>query len=290
MRSTARGQGTDLAGARPYRVGDDARRIDWRASARLSSARGTDEFVVREHLSDEATRVIVVIDRSPTMQLYPPELPWLRKPAAVGEACDMILESALQAGCAVGILDEGEAEERERGEGGRLGATAGPAGSWRIRRQRVHADGSGRPHDSIAGLFAHLVREERTLPAGTFVFLLSDFLDFPADETWQEALDRSLDVVPVVIQDPVWEQSFPDVAGAVLPLADPASGRVSHVRLSRADVRGRRDENRARLRDLQGRFDAFGLDYALVSSHDRGSVLEAFVDWAGIRHQGARLA
>ena len=36
MRSRARGYGTDLAGARPYRPGDDVRRIDWRASARLS--------------------------------------------------------------------------------------------------------------------------------------------------------------------------------------------------------------------------------------------------------------
>ena len=29
------------------------------------------------------------------------------------------------------------------------------------------------------------------------------------------------DVVPVVVQDPVWERSFPDVGGVTLPLADP---------------------------------------------------------------------
>jgi hypothetical protein len=190
------------------------------------------------------------------MELYPPEFPWLCKPAVVTEACVMIQESALQAGCAVDYLDDGLVE----------------------------------PPESIAGLLARLAREERTLPPGTFVFLLSDFLVFPGDDVWQEALDRSLDLVPVVIQDPVWEQSFPDTAGAVLPLADQATGRVSHVRLSREDVRERRQENRARLRRILDRFETLGLDYALISSHDPGHVLAAFVEWAVVRHQGARLA
>ena len=256
MRSRARGYGTDLAGARPYRPGDDVRRIDWRASARLSSARGSDDFVVREHLTEEATRVILVIDHSPTMELYPPEFPWLSKPAVVTEACAMIQESALQAGCAVEYLD----------------------------------DGLGEPPESIADLLARLAREERALPSGAFVFLLSDFLAFPGDDVWREALDRSLDLVPVVIQDPVWEQSFPDAAGAVLPLADQATGRVSHVRLSREDVRERREENRARLRRILDRSEALGLDYVLISSHDSGHVLAAFIEWAMVRHQGARLA
>jgi hypothetical protein len=287
MRSRARGYGTDLAGARPYRVGDDVRRIDWRASARLSSARGTDEFVVREHLTDEATRVVVVIDRSPTMQLYPRELPWLCKPAAIAEACDMIFESALQAGCAVGYLDDGEPDDRARLEGRRIGSDGGRAEPRRIGKDLPARD-DGSP--SIARLLAHVVRQERTLPPGTFVFLLSDFLDFPPDVVWQEALDRSLDVVPVVIQDPVWEQTFPDVAGAVVPLADPASGKVVNVRMSRADVRARRDENRARFRSILGRLEARELDCVLVSSHDPGRVLQSFVEWALTRHQGARLA
>jgi uncharacterized protein (DUF58 family) len=251
MRSRARGYGSDLAGARPYRPGDDVRRIDWRASARLSSARGSDDFVLREHLTEEATRVIVAVDCSPTMGLYPPGLPWLRKPAAVAEASAMILESALQAGCAIGELDNGS--------------------------------------DSPTALLADVAAEARALPPGTFVFLLSDYLDLPADEVWQDVLSNSLDLIPVVIQDPVWEQSFPDVAGALLPLAEPATGRISHVRLSRKDVAARREENGARLRRTLELFDALGLDCALVSSHDPGRVLESFVAWAMARHRGARL-
>ena len=53
-----RGHGTDVAGSRPYQPGDDVDTIDWNASARLSSARGRDEFIVRERFADEAPRVV----------------------------------------------------------------------------------------------------------------------------------------------------------------------------------------------------------------------------------------
>ena len=52
MRSVRRGRGTEVAGGRPYRPGDDIRSIDWAASARLSSARGQDDFVVRERYAE----------------------------------------------------------------------------------------------------------------------------------------------------------------------------------------------------------------------------------------------
>ena len=60
--STRRGRGSDVAGTRPYVPGDPVSTIDWFASARLSSARGEDEFVVRQLYAEEAPRVIVVSD------------------------------------------------------------------------------------------------------------------------------------------------------------------------------------------------------------------------------------
>ena len=56
-RSARRGQGDEVAGTRPYRPGDLPAHIHWPASARLSAARGTDEFVVREFYADEAPNV-----------------------------------------------------------------------------------------------------------------------------------------------------------------------------------------------------------------------------------------
>jgi len=55
-RSVRRGQGDEVVGSRPYRPGDHLAWIDWAASARLSAARGTDEFVVREYFAQEAPR------------------------------------------------------------------------------------------------------------------------------------------------------------------------------------------------------------------------------------------
>src|SRR5918994_5603345 len=75
MHSTRRGTGSDIASSRPYHPGDDVKAIDWAASAKLSAARGTDEFIVRERYAEEAPRVLIVCDRRPAMALYPE--PWL---------------------------------------------------------------------------------------------------------------------------------------------------------------------------------------------------------------------
>src|SRR5262249_35836052 len=104
-RSTRRGRGGDLAGLRAYIPGDPISTIDWPASAKLSSARGDDEFVVRERFADEAPYVVVVVDRRPSMGLYPSWSPWLDKPAAVRAATETIVASALAARGAVGYLE-----------------------------------------------------------------------------------------------------------------------------------------------------------------------------------------
>jgi len=52
-------------GSRPYRPGDHVAWIDWAASARLSSARGTEEFVVREYLAQEAPRAAIFLNVQP---------------------------------------------------------------------------------------------------------------------------------------------------------------------------------------------------------------------------------
>ena len=65
--SRRRGHGSDVIGTRPYEIGDPVSTIDWFASARLSAATGRDEFIVRDHASDEAPRVALVCDRRPAI-------------------------------------------------------------------------------------------------------------------------------------------------------------------------------------------------------------------------------
>jgi len=88
------------------------------------------------------------------------------------------------------------------------------------------------PPDSLQIGFDHLAEHRVALPPGSFLFVVSDFLGPSADAGWERALGFRWDIVPVVVQDPVWEQSFPDVGGVSIPYADPATGRVVPVRLS----------------------------------------------------------
>ncbi|MBA2462588.1 MAG: DUF58 domain-containing protein, partial [Actinobacteria bacterium] len=258
---------SDVAASRPYRPGDDVGKIDWAASARLSLVRGTDEFIVREHFAEEAPRVVVLSDRRPSMSLFGAEWPWLHKPAAIRQAVRLIGDSAVAARGLLGYFDEGEETAfwhppRSEGELGRLD----------LERS------FGAPDDTLARGLRYLIEQRRDLPAGTFVFVLSDFLVEPERDDWLWALERRWEIVPVVIQDPIWEQSFPDVAGMVIPFE-----QAGLVRLSAAEVAQRREGNEGRRRALLYDLRALDLDPVLVSSHEPRDVLFSFLSWADQR-------
>ena len=107
MHGGRRGSGSDVAGSRAYVPGDDPDTIDWAATARLSAARGTDEFVVREHFADEAPRVVIVSDRRSEMTICPPDWPWLAKGEAVSVATSLIVDSVDEARGLIGYVDYG---------------------------------------------------------------------------------------------------------------------------------------------------------------------------------------
>jgi uncharacterized protein (DUF58 family) len=272
MTSVRRGPGSDVAGSRPYIPGDDAHSIDWAASARLSSAHGSDEFIVREYLAEEAPRVVVVSDRRPAMSLFPRPLPWLNKPEAMRQAAELIAEATLAARGFFGYLDLGGEEEQwvpPRTHHELPGAAVG--GSFEA------------PEDNLERAFEFLAQQQPPLPAGTFVFVLSDFLMPFAEETWMSALERRWDIVPVVIQDPVWERSFPEVGGVVLPFHDHTSGGFVAVRLTDHEALRMREQNEARAADLLARFRMLDLGPVLVTTSDRGDIFQGFLEWADER-------
>jgi len=276
MRSVRRGRGTEVAGSRPYRAGDDIRTIDWGASARLSSARSADEFVVRERYADEGPRVVLVADRSPELSFFSPPLPWLDKAAAMQCATEIVVASAGVAGGFVGYLDYADGEP----------FWLPPRGERRLahlREERMQEAGWRAPVDGVEQSLEHLFEHRRNVTAGSFVFVLSDFLDPPRRETWLTAVEHLWDVIPVVIQDPVWEQSFPDVSGIVLPLRDPRSGRITHVRLTKKEAAERRRGNEERLLGLLDELTLLDLDPVLIASSDPSDVLGAFLDWNEFR-------
>ncbi|HWG55693.1 MAG TPA: DUF58 domain-containing protein [Gaiellaceae bacterium] len=270
LRSARRGSGSDVAGSRPYRAGDDVDLIDWPASARLSSALGRDEFVVRELHAEEAPRVVVVADRRPSLSLYPRPLPWLRKWEALEHAVDLVTRSTLAARSFPGYLDYADGDLHWRSPRG--GRTAG-----RPRR------GYAAPAGSLAAGLRHLAELRPALPVGSFLFVLSDFLEPPPQEAWFHALERGWDVVPVVIQDATWERSFPDVAGIAVPFAHAADPRPRLVRLSRREVAARRAANEQRFASLLRTFEELGVEPVVLERHEREAVTAAFLAWADAR-------
>ncbi len=269
MRSARRGRGSDVAGSRPYRPGDDIRSIDWAASARLSAARATDEFVVREHFAEEAPRVVVIADRRPEMSLFPPWLPWLSKPDAVRIASLLIADSTVAARGLSGYLDFGEGHAYWR-------PPRSQHEDWRTEQRRPF----GAPEDTVSRSFTHLFELRPTLAPGTFVFVLSDFLVEPDEELWLRAVERRWDLVPVVVQDVTWERSFPDVSGATIPVVVPSTGKTTFLRLSRREALERRRRNEERWERLLGTFAVLDLDPVLLATSGPVEILDAFTRWA----------
>jgi hypothetical protein len=198
--------------------------------------------------------------------------PWLRKPEAIRHAVRMIGDSAIAARGLLGYLDEADGEP-----------------FWRPPRSEHQFGGLdlergfGAPEETLARGLAHLARQRRDLPAGTFVFVLSDFLAVPSRDDWLGALERRWEIVPVVIQDPVWEQSFPDVSGAAVRFLDARTGKRALAALTAREVAERRGENERRRAELLRTLRGLDLEPVLVSSHEPRDVSFAFLSWADQR-------
>ena len=252
-RSARRGEGDEVAGTRPYRPGDQRAHIHWPASARLSSARGTDEFVVREFYADEAPCVAVARDRRPGMTINP-DGPWLDKDEAAATAEQLIAASAAAENAAL--------------------VRAGEPGSEHSLRLALDA----------------LARRSRELPSGSFVFVVSDFLAPVPAGVWLHLRALHWDVVPVVVQDPVWEQTFPQLGGVVLPLEDPSGDRSGDLFVSSREARTRAAANERRWDALLARFRRLGFDPVVVATGERSEIANAFARWAERRRQLRRAA
>src|SRR4051794_24502043 len=247
--------------------------MDWAASARLSAARGSDEFIVRERFADEAPRVVVLADRRPSMSIESSPLRSLDKPKAILTALELIAASAIAARSLTGYIDyaEGDAD-------------------WRPPRTEMRAEPgalAGRafaaPDDTVSRGLEFLGEHRRDLPTQAFVFVLSDFVVPPDLRVWQRALEHRWELVPVIVQDPLWERTFPDVSGISVSYASPETGRVAPVYLTRREAKAMRRENEERWERRIRDFRSLGIEAVSVHSHDLGDMLDAFLRWADLR-------
>ncbi len=272
VRSARRGVGSDVASTREYQPGDDVGWMDWAASARLSAARGSDEFIVRERFADEAPRVVVLVDRRASLSIRTSALRQLDKPRALVTALDLIGQSAVSARSLTGYLDYADGEPY-----------------WRAPRSEARAEqgsydrGFDAPTDTVSRGLEFLGEHRRDLPTQAFVFVLSDFLVPPDLNVWQRALEHRWELVPVMIQDRVWERSFPDVGGITVSYSDPQSGRAYPVYVTRKDAARLRAAHEARWDGLVRDFRSLGCEPVVVHTDDLGEMLGAFLRWADLR-------
>ena len=264
---------------RPYRSGDHTSWIDWKASARLSSARGTDEFVTREFFAEQAPRVVVVCDRRPGMRLYGDGAPWLDKAAAARTVIELLATSTLAERGDLAYVDH--VTER--------GAWLPPSRSAhgpRLAHRLATTPWTG-PADGLHRSLELLARHRSVLPVGTFVFVISDFVAPPPARAWAPFRSLLLDVTPVIVQDPTWEQRFPHLRSTVLQVVDPATGRRSDVWIERGERRSQ--ENEDRLDGTVSGFVRLGFDPVVVGSSAPDDVHDVFARWAARRRRLRRV-
>ncbi len=252
-RSSALGDGTELAVVRPYVVGDDVRQIDWNVTAR------TGEPHVRVHFAERVLVTWLVLDTSPSMRFGTAD----RRKADVAE------------GVAVAV---GHLATRR---GNRLGAiTFGGAGTTTlpVRQGRVGLVGllgalrdEAEPETGRLGatsLGTAIRRADSLARQRSLVVLVSDFRG-PRD--WRTPLLQLAgrhDVVAVEVRDPR-EEELPN-AGE-LWLVDPETGRQLRV-----DTRSPKLRERFAAAASDERRDVAGM---IASTGARHVVLSTSGDW-----------
>jgi uncharacterized protein (DUF58 family) len=247
-RSAQLGFGTELAQVRPYRPGDDVRRIDWAVTAR------TLEPHVRVELAERVLVTWLLLDVSPSMSFGTAD----RRKADVAEGVALAVgHVATRRGNRLGVVTFGDG-----GEPGVLPARQGRRGLLGLLTALQEHDPPSETGPTELGdvlaLTAGLARER------SLIVLVSDLRGM---RDWRRPLLQLAgrhDVVAVEIRDPR-EQELPNVGE--LYLVDPETGRQLRVDTRSERLRRRFSEAaRAERRDLASMLAAAGAGHVVLST------------------------
>lgn len=229
-RAPGAGLGTELAGLRAYRIGDDVRTLDAASSARTGTPH------VRLHVPERTLTTWLVLDRSPSMAFGSAD----RLKSDVAEGVALVMgRLAVRRGGRLGVLSAGGPEHLLAPRGG----PAAQAGLRKLLAEGVAVDGT--PPEPLAPV---LQRVGRLARHPGLVVIVSDFRG-EHSEAWRRgltSLGARHGLLAVEIRDPL-EEALPD-AGR-LSLVDPSSGAVLDVDASDARLRERFARRAAAERD-----------------------------------------
>jgi uncharacterized protein (DUF58 family) len=243
--SRSRGSGFDFDQHRPYRTGDDVRRIDWNVTARFRQP------FVRETHAERELNVVVALDLSASMSFGTARLD-KRELMLYIAACFAFSAAADQIN--LGLIAFGDRvlqywpPRRSKGR------------AWRALDELWRLDAATGP-TRLAPVAAFL---QKRLRHESVVFVVSDFL---ADEAVPDSPEIRLlaathDVVGVVVLDPSEVDLF-DSSGEIR-VRDPESGRRRRLVLTGRTRRRYRDAMARHRTRLTEAFFAAGMDHTFL--------------------------
>jgi uncharacterized protein (DUF58 family) len=210
--SPLRGPGFDFDEHRPYRPGEDVRRIDWNVTARMNAP------YLRQTHAERELNVVAALDLSPSMTFG--SCRYSKKEVMTFIAAS-ILFSATSDQINVGFLAFADRVLRwspPRRAGGR---------AWRLLEELWELEATG----SRTAMLPALEQLVTALRSMTVVCLVSDFIT--DDDVFGSRALRMLashhDVVAIVPEDP-GETALPPGRGTIR-MRDPESGRTLPVKL-----------------------------------------------------------
>jgi len=246
-RSSALGEGTELAQVRPYQPGDDVRQIDWNVTARMV------EPHVRVHIAERALATWLVLDTSASMTFGTAD----RRKADVAEGVALAVgHVASRRGNRLGLVTFGDGRPRvlppRQGRTGLLGV---------LLALRAEPDGA---RVGATSLGEALTRTARYARQRALVVCVSDFRGLRDWRLPMLELSGRHDVVAVEVRDRR-EQELPDI-GEVW-LVDPETGRQLRVDTGSRTLRERFAAEAAEERAALGRaLRSLGADHIVLST------------------------
>jgi len=257
--SRLRGAGFDFDEHRPYRAGDDVRRIDWNVTARMNTP------YVRQTHAERELNVVIAVDVSGSMDFGTTEYS-KKETQLLLTGC--LVFSALSDQINTGFLAFSNdvlkyyPPRRNRAQAWRFLQEL-----WLMQPQQ----GETRLLPAVQHLDNHFVQEG-------MVFFVSDFLsvDDKLDSRELQILAARHDIVAVVIEDPA-EHALPEGSAVINP-RDVESGRQRKVGLGRAQRQRYAEAMNNRRKSLVESFYRVPMDHVFIRSdqHAVESLLNLF--------------
>lgn len=211
--SVFKGQGLSFASVRPYMPGDDVRTIDWKVTARTGVPH------IKEYEEERELTVMLVIDGSPSVFFGTRDRQKRDHAAELGATIAYAANSNNDRSGLIVFSDHVEHH---------IPPAKGSKHIMRMILDIVTLETKGQGSD----LAQALRTINRTLPTGTLVFLLSDFM-MPSESYSRElaVTSRQYETIAIVLSDPI-EDEMPDVG--VIALRDAETNEVRWVDTSSA--------------------------------------------------------